>query len=128
MAHSYIQKKSWKGWALRMYKKFLQTVVLPQPILLGAKIMTIRFWLQKTPWSTLKNSADEDIHICCIKKEDNFCVTKMGRQHKHMYFDHVRNMDGKGLETVSASERDHERPPPCRGWVARRWCVTDAQE
>lgn len=71
--------------------------------------------ITKKPWGVLKNSAGEDLHISWTKKEDNFYVTKMGRRHKHMYFDHMKNKDGKDLETVSASERDHRRPPPCRG-------------
>lgn len=71
--------------------------------------------ITKKPWGTLKNNAGEGLHISCTKKEDNFYVTKMGRQHKHMYFDHMKNMDGKDLETFSASERDHKRPPPRRG-------------
>lgn len=71
--------------------------------------------ITKKPWGILKNSAGENLQISCIKKEDNFYDTKMGGQHKHMYFDHMKNMDGKDLETVSASERDHRRPPPCRG-------------
>lgn len=57
----------------------------------------------------LKKNAGEDLLISCTKKEYNFYVTTMGRQHKHMYFDHMRNMDGKDLETVHLKEiiRDH---------------------
>lgn len=45
------------------------------------------------------------------QEEVNFCVTNMGVQYKHMYFDHIRHRNGKDLEIISTQERDHKRPP-----------------
>lgn len=45
------------------------------------------------------------------QKEEKLYVSKIGMQHKHMYFDHIRHRDGKDLEIVGTYERDNKRPP-----------------
>lgn len=115
MAHSSIHKSLGKGWSLRMYKSLWQNVILPQPVLLGVKIVKSRCWSQRNHGVLLKIVLVRTYIFPVPKKKDNFYVTKMRGQHKHMYFDHMGNRDGKDLETVSASERHHKRPPPCRG-------------
>lgn len=54
MAHSSIHKSLGKGWSLRMYKSLWQNVVLPQPVLLGVKIVKSRCWSQRNHGVLLK--------------------------------------------------------------------------
>lgn len=83
--------------------------------------------LTKKPWGTFKNGAGEDLHISCIKKKT---ISVLPRWE---YSTNICTLiiSGVGMEKtlkqlvhMKGITRDH----PCRGWLARRWYVTDDQE
>ena len=83
--------------------------------------------LTKKPWGTLKNGADEDLLISCTKKKTRSMLPR---------WDYSTNIctliiSGIGTEKTLKSLvhmkgiiKDH----PCRGWLVRRWCVTEDWE